>query len=309
MILRLLIPFILLITLSAKAENCSIFNSEGCSASPDGTDDYLPTFGSSRPSSGSFFDINPSMIDLNKLIGFELTYFRDETEFALTSGNGFMGAGISLNASDGTFFGNVPRETDAEYRARHLSLEKYNSPKKQFAFAFKVFEEGGEYLPFQVTMAIIGNYNKETKKTRAGGGITFSLGPLYVGAAKVKETYLDKATSTIDEYDVDTFSTGLKIWLLSFDYSYLRTNTSPSQSALVYSGSLLLNNVQLIHGYRNERSTYPYFDKDDKTFTDKQKKKSQFYGIKYFISDNFALGGYYNYYLLNEYTAGLSISF
>ena len=115
------------------------------------------------------------------------------------------------------------------------------------------------------------------------------------------ETYEEK-------YTVTTLTLGTKIKNFAFDLAAIKTDykfyTSPT-SIRIYSGSYLFKSTLFNLAYRQEESDNL---KEKDGILSVERKKSDIYGgVQYIASKNLMIGLAYNAFLLNEFSANLTL--
>lgn len=297
--------FLSIFSWSASAKLCNPFE-EKCwlksnsSASP------------AYPSKNSQIRINPSAVPVEKGFGVEAIAFQGGVDFALIKGLGRVGAAVSPSNGEETFFGPPALVSDADYLLRMQEKKKYNSQKIALATAFSVYSNKRDGLKrLNLSLGIIGKYNQLTKGISPGAGVSLVGGPFTLGYSIAQdEHYLDENTK--QRYRTDTASVGIFLSSVAIDYSVLKLHydqeTAPITVTLL-TGSLLLKRWILSIAGRQEQSPRGAYDFQRKTLVSEEFKHETFASVQYAITPTVLVGVFHNYYLLREFSAGLTLFF
>jgi hypothetical protein len=267
------------------------------------------------PTNSSSINANPSAVPTDDELGIETIYYKSSFDFLLVRGTGRIGAAISPTNSEQIFFGAPALEPPNDYLTRMQKLDKYPSQKINLATALLLYSNHHEGLSkLQLNLGVLGRYNTLIKSIQPGGGISSIIGPFTLGySASLDDT---RYTDTFGlpqslHYQTQNLSAGLYLTNFVFDYSllYIYPQDLDSFTVNLITFSLLLKRWIFTASQRIENSTRPGYDFDNKQLTTDQIKKENFAGIQFAITKHITLGGFYNYYLLREFSAGLVFLF
>ncbi len=241
-----------------------------------------------------------------------MIYFKPSPDFALVTGTGRVGAALSPTSAEETFFGNPGFELSGDYLQRHIEKKKFVSQKIALATAVNVWSNKSSGLKkLSVNLGLLGRYNKITKSIKPGGGISAIAGPLTVGYAYAEDEFaIDDPTFIPFQYKTATYSVGLSLKSLAVDYSNLTLSAEngfvPIKIQLV-TASLLLQKWIITAAQRTENSLRPEYDKTTQSLVFKEKKTDVFGGVQFAVHKKVLIGAFYNYYLLDELSVGLTV--
>lgn len=297
--------------------------------------------GASLPSVNSAAFTNPAAISLSRGVGVETIHYDGYAQVGLVTGTGRVGAAISNFPSDGTFFGNTAIEIPNKYRLRLLDGKRFEEDKFILATGFNVFG-GKQKEGLQMDVGLIYRRQTEKEKDYYGGGVTFTFNKIAsVGFATYNDVYYDdlrgKKIYQVDdngnittnvyysndiywfydvEYKVTTVTGGLKFSKFAIDYIRFVTEFEDHSGnvdqfdiaeASIYNISYFYTTWIFSYGRRFEKSFKEIYEDD--IFREKLHKSDTFLGAQYATANGFLLGGFYNYYLLNEISLGLTYFF
>lgn len=264
------------------------------------------SIGSSQPSVNRGFSA-PSSLALFKGLGVESIFF-DGADFSLVAGSGKVGAGATSTNSDDTFFGNYAKEYFSHYEQRKENGSKFESDKLSFAFGTTVL--GRKKSNYKLNIGLSAKHFDETESTYIGLGASVVLGPLNVGYAKYKDEGDDEFN--LNEritFDVVTYSIGLNLPFINFDYTVFENDLENESLVEVYTAGLFLDSWMISFGRRKEISTRKKYNFDTERFEIKQKDWDSFLGIQYNYSKRVTVGLLSNYYLNRELSFIMTIFF
>jgi hypothetical protein len=269
---------------------------------------------SGAPTHGSKLRINPSAVPTEKTLGLEGIYYSGSIDFALVKGLGRVGAAISPSNSDETFFGPPAIETSEDLFERKDDRRKYPQQKITLATAFNLFSNRSSGLKrFELNLGAMGKYNRRTHDVLPGGGVSGIAGPLTFGYSIYRDqTQLNDAPAdqeesrTIVNSNVQTYSVGVYLNSVALDYSFLRTQTTDDDvsTVSVTTGTLMIQRTLTTLAVRQEKSDRLAYNYSTRTLEVKEKKNEIFGGFQFAITKHLMIGGFYNYYLLHEVSAG-----
>jgi hypothetical protein len=267
----------------------------------------------SYPTTSSRISSNPSAVPIHEGFGLEGLYFGGTTDFIVVKGLGRVGAAISPSNAEESFFGSPVQEIPEKFSRRKLLHKKYESQKTNVAMAFGLYDnKKSELSQVNLNFGLIGRYNKLTKVFMSGVGISGALGPFTFGySLSGDQTQLDFATqyglpNQVIVYGIESYSLGLFYSSIAIDYSTLKLSHTELTTVNVTTVTVLLNKWILTTSLRKESSARLAYDYKTYGFISAHNKFNHFYGAQYSAGDNFMVGAFINYYLLNELSFGLT---
>lgn len=298
-------------TAFADASNCFGLN-EGC---VEKSRSYV-----SGSSSGQV-KMNPSSVPIDDGLGIEGLFYGSSVDLMLVRGNGRIGAAISPANSESTFFGPPAIEIPESFLKRNIEHKKYESQKFTLATAFSLYDNKASDLKrFGLRLGAMGKYNAETGAILPGGGLTTILGPLNLTYSYYKDEtmlhYQEVLGPTAGppvtfHYHVQTYGVGLYLSSLILDYSHLQMRDDENASAPseidLYTAGLVLRKAIFTVGVRKEKSAALAYNYETKMLETKELKSETFLGAQYKVHKHVMLGVFYNYYLLHELSAAVTL--
>ena len=262
------------------------------------------SLGASEPSLKRNFT-SPSSVALVRGFGVEAIAF-DKFDFSLVFGTSKVGAGASGTNTEDTFFGNNAKEYFSDYEARRINQVSYELDKYSFALGKTLFSTKGNLFKFNV--GLLAKYVKPTSNLYVGPGASIIFGALNAGYA----TYKDQGNSQFVrdefvEFKVETFSLGLNIPFISFDYTVFENDTEAIDRVEVYSLGLYIDRWTFSYGRRLEESTRRKYDFEQEAFNSELKQWNTFLGLQYSYNKKITVGLLSNYYLNQEISMILTI--
>lgn len=278
---------------------------------------YSPSSSSGSPSRGGKVKVNPSAVPVEKGTGVEFIIYKGTADYSLVKGLGRVGAAISPSASEEAFFGPPGLEDTLQFEARKSHRDKYSSQKYTLATAFGLFNNKSQGLDrFELNLGVMGKYNRETQSIKPGGGLSGILGPLTFGYSAYQDEFYYDGTlsgqpSLTFPYSVQTYSIGLFLNVVALDYSVLNllTDDDATMTTTVSTATIFISNLILIGSLRNEKSPRPYYNFESGRAETREEKSEVFFGAQLQVADHFVFGAFYNYYLLREYSFGITYFF
>lgn len=294
--------------------------------------------GASLPSVNSAAFNNPAAVALSRGLGIESIHYQGNAQIGLVTGTGRIGAAISNNPSDGTFFGNVPIETMNEYRERHVFEKPYETEKFSLATAVNILG-GKKKKGLQLDLGLIYRRQTEIEKDYFGGGLIISYNKFislgfsqyddvhYLNLSGKEGTIYDQFGNGTDviypvdpsliletDYTVTNTVVGLKFSTIALDYILIKTRPKEEDAfqdidITIYNLSFFYEKWILSYGVRSEKSFREYFDPDLEEYIAQEEKNDGFLGAQYATKNGFVLGAFINYYLYNELSFGLTYFF
>ncbi len=275
---------------------------------------YSRRSNASMPTEQSAFRMNPSAIPTDKGLGIETIMNDGDYNFGVVTGTGRVGAAVGPYSVDDTFFGNMAIEAVPDYETRMLAGKKYKSQKTVLAGAVNLFNR----RLVKVNVGMAGRYNKYTKNFKTGLGGAVELGIFSFGYSKYKDEFYYASPDPIIfpsiayPYEATITTFGIKIPYFAIDYSSIVnklnvTATADLQTTIkLLSATFFWREWMLTWASRTEDSYRPAFDFETKLFTDVRQKTETFLGVQYAHKNKLVFGVFYNYYLLHDYSLGLT---
>lgn len=331
----LLLTLTLLITFDGSAKVISI-----CDQFPDicsnvRRNQSRPT-NSSLPTQSSAVFNNPAAVSTDRGFGIESINYKGDSQIGIVSGTGRIGAAISNNPSEETFFGNGVQEDLLAYRARWFEKEKYTSDKLVLSGAMNVFGKKKK-KGLQMDVGVSYRQINDIDTTYIGGGVAFNWSRiLSFSYAEFRDAYVKDyrgqralnctATGVCTEslftndpvnfyekhFQVKNYVAGFNYKNLSFDYSWFTTtdvDDNTKSYVKIFNVSYFYKNWMFTYGTREEESSRETFDEDAETMVNEKFKYDGFLGVQYALGNHFVVGLFNNYYLLDEWTLGLTFFF
>ncbi len=271
--------------------------------------------GATYPSGGSIYSKNPSAIPTDKGLGIETLVYNGHYTAHIVTGTGKVGAAISPNSEEDSFFGNAAIENTDDYEQRLRDHRKHRSKKITLATSFGLIGKGKKGK-FRLDMGINGRYNAHTKKIHPGAGATMGLSIFHLGYTVFRDDFIDPYSLKSDRFTRHGWFLGLKFPFIAFDYSFIETGGNRPIDIRLLSMTVFIKKWMFTYASRTEYSYRPtylieqdrfdYFGSSSSGLT---AKYSSFLGIQYQISKKWLVGLYSNYYLLNGRTVSASSFF
>ena len=294
--------------------------------------------GASLPSVNSAAFNNPAAVALSRGLGIESIHYQGYVQMGIVTGTGRIGAAISNNPSDGSFFGNTAVEATNEFRKRTILGSAYRTEKFSLATAFNVFG-GKKKKGLQFDIGLIYKRQTELEKDYYGGGFILSYNKfISFGYSQYTDVHYQKISSTEDtiydqygnatkilypddptldineEYKVASSVFGIKFSNIAIDH--MRIITTPigiddysETSVGIYNLSYFYKQWIFSYGQRFEVSSKEVFDEELQEFITQEGKSANFAAAQYATKNSFVLGAFINYYLQNELSLGLTYFF
>lgn len=161
----------------------------------------------------------------------------------------------------------------------------------------------------------MGKYNKPAESTTLGAGLNAILNPFSLGLSVYDDVAQIRYTSFQAEnirHRIQTANMGLHLSSLILGYSQLNlvtTDRTYEAKVNLYTASLLLKNFITTIAKRVEDSPAPGFNYSTYDLENKQIKEDYFGGFQLILSKHVTVEILYNYYLLREYAATITIFF
>lgn len=260
------------------------------------------TTGGSQPTSSRSFSA-PSALALVKGFGVESVWW-DGIDVSLVSGTGKVGAGISTSNSDDTFFGNTAKELTADYEERLTGIsEKYDQEKYSFGLGTSIFKSKKKAV--SLNLGLISKYVSSSTAFHFGGSASLVIGPLNFGYSMYRDEGIEKDLNAKFErerlvYNVTSYSLGINLPFISFDYTVFDNDLDEENRVEIYSAGFFYYKWMFSYGRRVEISSRQFYDFEQKQFFDRERKWSSFLGIQYRNSNKWVFGVLSNYYMNSE---------
>ncbi len=278
----------------------------------------------SLPSPATAANLNPANISLDRGIGLETLFqANNPVAFNLVGGSGGFGGALISPTLENSFFGVRVPELDENFLKRNQDQKRFDSKKLNFALAGKITRQKNYGLDF----GLLFKRHSEVKKIRTGFGLAGRAWIFNFGASFYKDDFWVDFKNTVDastgvpystlygkksydeSFQVKTYSAGLKFRNVSIDMGKIITDkykfTEEIVDITIYSASLAWRNWLFNYGMRTEDSITPKF-KDDK-LVDGRIKKATYAGVQYSWWRPLVVGVHYNYFLLNEVSATMTL--
>lgn len=276
----------------------------------------------SSPSASSSF--NPAIVSRVKGLGLEaLIEKHNATVFNFVSGTGKFGALISNNL-ESNFFGNRAIELENHAYIRNKMNKQYTSKKYGGALGASLLSS-----PLvDIDAALSGKYNSESKFLGVGGSISGRIGPLTFSAFLYQDdAYLNFQNEVNpysgllysityptlkyhEKYWVSAYTLGSAFKKLTFDFGMIKSKTQfygEESKIYIYSFAYRIHNKWLLNlAFRKEETPNLKYNRVLDVMMIQKKKSSNYLGVQYSLNKHFFMGMNYNYFLLNEYSFGLT---
>lgn len=264
--------------------------------------------GASVPGQGPSLSTVPASIANIDRTGIEIIKYDGSYDINFVAGTGVVGSGFSTTNNEGTFFGNIPIESDSEYWVRKTNTDKYKSKKINGVLAFNIL--GKKSKIYSLSAGLVGKYNGETSKFGGGGGLTIRFGVLSASYTRTRDDGKD-GTGLISSYYTDSISAGFKIANVAVDYTYLKNSTDYETEARIFSVSVFLKKLMLTYGTRSEDHGHPGVLIAEPLIVDSNDLTDSygFLGVQFMYKKKFIFGLYHNYYLNNDLSLAFSAFF
>ncbi len=305
--MRLIFSFVLIIwTVSSSAKSlCEVYTWMACpdafAASRSNTSASLPLNSAAAPT-------NPASMSTERGLGLEVLRLRSYYDVSIISGTGVIGSSLSISNNEGTFFGGRPPENLVKYDDRKADDKKYKSPKFTSLFAVKLLG-GKNKNSFRLNLGGMGQYNKDTKGISGGLGLSAALGPVSMGVARLKNDHYDLINLEEEEYYSNSFTLGIKIASMAFDWTYIKNNANNWSRIRILTATLFTKKFMFTYGKRQEESIFPFSSAELNSNGEISviKNLEYFLGLQYAVKKSVIIGVFSNYYLLDSLSLGLTI--
>lgn len=271
-----------------------------------------------QPTTNSSISINPAAVPTAETTGIETLYYKGLFDFALVRGLGRVGAAISPSNSEETFFGPPGFELSEDYGWRKSQRNKLHSQKVALATAFNIYSNKKRGLKkFDLNLGMMGKYNKISYRVSPGAGLSGIAGPFTFGYSAYSDSFVwGKDAFDADPrlevlYNVETYSAGIFLDSVAIDYSELRIYPKDYADSKVsmLTGSLLLKNAIITASWRREISDRYDYNFSQERLEERREKEDIFAGAQLAATKNIMVGAFYNYYLLHEFSLGVTAFF
>lgn len=291
---------------------------------------------SSMPTQSSAVFTNPAAVSTDRGFGIETINYNGDSQIGIVSGTGRVGAAISNNPSEETFFGNGVQEDILAYRARWFEKEKYQSDKLVLSGAMNLFGKKKK-KGLQMDVGVSYRQINDIDTTYIGGGVALNWSRiLSFSYAEFRDAYVkdyrgkealscdvsgncqevlftnDPANLYEKHFQVRNYVVGFNYRNWSFDYSWFTTTDIDSNDKAyvkIFNMSYYYKKWMFTYGTREEESPRESYDPDDEKMVNEKFKYDGFLGAQYAVGNHFVIGLFNNYYLLNEWTLGVTFFF
>lgn len=274
------------------------------------------TTGASLPTRASGATSNPAGISTDKGFGIESINYEDSYAVSLFSGTGVVGSGLATSNNEGTFFGNIPYESQEEYEVRRRRTDKFKSEKYVFITAVSLLGKKKKRTRFTMNLGIIAKYNTQAKRFDGGVGLALSFFGLSIGFTRLSDHGLRSETDALtlvkvkqkEKYYTNIYTGGLKVLNFAIDYTYIANKSATPTKVHLTTGSLFFRSLMLTYGLRNENHGHYTILGPTTVDINSTTSRSSFYGVQYNLKKRFLFGLFYNYYTNHDLSFGLNIS-
>lgn len=313
--------FLIFFLIASGSEQALAYGASFCNPTEQRCWEYSgrSTSAPAYPSNNARISVNPSAVPTDEGFGVETIVYRGYWDLSIVKGTGRVGAAISPSNGEESFFGPPGFEEQSVYYNRKARQEKYTQQKYALATAINLYSSKSDGLSrFSINAGVAGRYNKLTKALTPGAGLTGILGPLTFGFAYSQdETQIDPpldqpgAAPHAFRSASETLSVGLYLNSLALDYSLMKIYGEGLGQFNVglFTASLLLKRAILTTSIRQELSNRWKFDRETNTLLDERTKTNLFLGAQVTVTKTVMVGVFYNYYLLDEISAGGTLFF
>lgn len=276
------------------------------------------------PTTSTASNLNPANVSFDKGLGVEaMAQANNPVLFSLTSGTGKMGGALISGAMDNSFFGNRTPELDEDFRDRHVNDKQYKNKKYTFALGAKLLSQKNVGLDLGVLL----KRHSEVKKINPGVGVSGRFWLIHFGASMYRDDMFINFEDTINEesgmrysdlegkksidenFLVTTFTIGTRIKNFAFDMGTIKSKLDyydqVETNIVIYSGSFYYKDFLFNLAMRKESSGAPIYE--DGRVQEQKEKSETYYGIQYSLNRHIIFGVNYNYFLLNEMSATVSL--
>lgn len=277
----------------------------------------------SIPSTATAAQFNPANVSHDRGLGVETMYQPGNSpSLSFVSGTGKTGAALVSSKIENAFFGNRVIELEEDYFDRREDNKQYSSSKQSLAIGGALWKN----KKFSLDVGALLKYNPDIKRVNPGAGLAMRFWILNLGASyyqddvKLKFRDLINPRSGIayatergredyeERFNVQSYFAGLKLKNVFIDAGIMRTHYKfydEDSIIKIYSVAYIWKNFLFNGAIRQEES--PGWRYKDDILLDERKKHETYGGIQYSFNQHFILGVHYNYYLLRELAASLTI--
>lgn len=315
-ILLLIVSLFPLAATAAPTDICDILNLPNCRGV---TRQMRRNTFQTAPTTSTASNLNPANVSFDKGFGVELlAQAGNPLLFSATSGTGKMGGALISGAMDNTFFGNRVPEADENFLERSEEQLQYKNKKLTFALGAKLTST--KNAGFDIGLLL--KRHSEIKKINPGAGMSGRIWLIHFGASVYRDdTFIDlKNTATgmslgeesvQESFTVTTYTVGTRIKNFAFDVGTIQSklkfyDDEPTRITL-YSASYNVSDFLFNLAVRNEHSMAKTYDHDLEQLKEKENKSSMYLGIQYSFNKHIIFGLNYNYFLLNEASATMTL--
>jgi len=290
--------------------------------------------GASVPSISTAAFNNPAAISLTRGLGVETIMHQGIGQVGLVTGTGRVGAAFSNSPTSGTFFGNQAIESTNSLRLRTLSGKKFEEDKLSLAAGVNLFG-GKSKKGLQADIGAVYRKQNELKEDYHGVGLTLGFNKfISIGASQYTNVYYenlrgekgelvdqfgniydvlysdDPSNETRVNYRVTNFTYSLKFSKFAIDHIVFKTIYEDDEElpdyVKIYNISYFYKKWIITYGRRFEESDREIYDDELEEFVVERDKSAGFLGFQSALGNNFIVGVYVNYYLMNDLSFGLT---
>lgn len=305
-----------LVAFGTESDICDILNLPNCRGV---TRQMRRNTFQTAPTTSTASNINPANVSFDRGFGVELlAQSGNPLLFSATSGTGKMGGALISGAMDNTFFGNRVPEVDENFLHRSEEDLQYKNKKLTFALGAKLTAQKNAGLDVGVLL----KRHSEIKKVNPGVGISGRLWLIHFGASVYKDdTFIDLKNSSLgqsigedslqESFTITTYTVGTRIKNLAIDIgtiqSKLKFYDNEPTKILLYSASFNFRNFLFNAALRKEHSQAQSYNYKTEELEEEEDKSAMYYGLQYSVNKHIIFGLNYNYFLLKEASATVTL--
>lgn len=306
---------------AAASDVCDILNLPNCRGV---TRQLRRNTFQSAPTTATASNINPANVSFDKGLGVEvLAQPSNPLLFSLASGTGKMGGALISGGLDNSFFGNRTPELPEEFLERNETDKQYKNKKLTLALGAKFVARKNVGLD----VGALFKRHSEVKKINPGAGVSARLWRLHFGASVFRDDMYLNLQDTMNEasgmryaellgkeewtenFLVTTLTVGTRIDNFSLDVGSIKSKLDfydeIQTHILIYSAAFQYKDALFNMALRQENSGAPVYKNE--RLEVKKEKSDMYFGFQYSLNRHLILGVSYNYFLLKEMSATLSL--
>jgi hypothetical protein len=284
---------------------CEMYDWMACPSSLNGGRD---SSNASAPTQSSGMQANPAALTVDRGFGAEMITYAGHYELAVVSGTGAIGGGFSTSNTEGSFFGITTTEDSIDQVERRLAKKPYESDRLTFVLAGNIFgrKKKKKRKFISANIGLIAKHNKQTGNYNGGLGLSGTLGIFNFGYARYRDDHKDKLSGEESTYYNQSLSVGGKFANVAVDYIYMESHAFPVSYVRMLTATIFAKKAMFTYGLRSEYSKFIKTSAFTQGVESKDPKNDTFMGAQYIFKKKVVLGIFYNYFLLREYSFGLS---